>query len=368
MATISQRKRADGSVSYTAQIRIRRNGAIVYQESKTFDQKKPAERWAKQRELYIESVGVNALRDAMTIGEAVQQYIDEVSALPRGIGRSKMSALKYMLKQTLADLPLVGFSSAELMNWMRWRASEVSGSTVSQDVIFLKQVLEYARSAWGRPVDLAVYEDAVRLARRYSLITRSEVIERRPTLDELDLLLTYYSNPLGNKLRYLRDNRLPMIDLILFQIFSTRRVSETCRIEWSDLDVDGSRVLVRDMKHPRKKEGNHKWVHLTPRALAIAMAQPRVDARIFPYGEKSVAASFQRTCRHMDVMIGGLRLHDLRHEGTSHLFELGWDIPRVAMVTGHGSWDNLKRYTHLVKPEPFDKYAGWSWLGWFGVE
>ncbi len=40
MATISRRPRADGSVAYTAQIRIRCNGGIIYQENLTFDEKR----------------------------------------------------------------------------------------------------------------------------------------------------------------------------------------------------------------------------------------------------------------------------------------------------------------------------------------
>lgn len=49
MATIRTRKKADGSASYTAQIRIKRDGVQVYQESQTFARRKAAEAWARQR-------------------------------------------------------------------------------------------------------------------------------------------------------------------------------------------------------------------------------------------------------------------------------------------------------------------------------
>jgi site-specific recombinase XerD len=42
--------------------------------------------------------------------------------------------------------------------------------------------------------------------------------------------------------------------------------------------------------------------------------------------------------------------HDLRHEATSRLFEHGYSIEQVAMVTLHESWSELKRYTQ-IKPE-----------------
>lgn len=40
-------------------------------------------------------------------------------------------------------------------------------------------------------------------------------------------------------------------------------------------------------------------------------------------------------------------LHDLRHEGISRLFELGFQIHEVALVSGHTNWRTLMRYTHL---------------------
>ena len=53
-------------------------------------------------------------------------------------------------------------------------------------------------------------------------------------------------------------------------------------------------------------------------------------------------------CR--DLKIEDLHFHDLRHEGTSRLFEAGFSSEQVLLVTGHKDWKMLRRYTHL-KPE-----------------
>lgn len=82
---------------------------------------------------------------------------------------------------------------------------------------------------------------------------------------------------------------------------------------------------------------------------------PRKDARIFPYSTDAISAAFTRVC-HM-LGIEDLRFHDLRHEGVSRLFEMGLNIPHVAAVSGHRSWQSLKRYTHMR--EAGDKCAGW---------
>lgn len=61
-----------------------------------------------------------------------------------------------------------------------------------------------------------------------------------------------------------------------------------------------------------------------------------------------------RACKLLDIK--DLRFHDMRHEGVSRLFEMGWNIPHVAAVSGHRSWVGLKRYTHIR--ETGDKYVG----------
>jgi integrase len=95
-----------------------------------------------------------------------------------------------------------------------------------------------------------------------------------------------------------------------------------------------------------------------PEAVRIIKAQPRRDSRIFPYGTDAVGMAFTRACQFL--AIEDLHMHDLRHEGTSRLFEMGWNIPHVAAVTGHRSWTSLKRYTHIRQRG--DKFAGWKWL------
>jgi hypothetical protein len=44
---------------------------------------------------------------------------------------------------------------------------------------------------------------------------------------------------------------VPRQTIIGFAVFSTRRPEEIVRIRWCDLDADGQRILVRDMKNPR---------------------------------------------------------------------------------------------------------------------
>ena len=150
-----------------------------------------------------------------------------------------------------------------------------------------------------------------------------------------------------------------MHKIVPFALFSTRRLSEILRIRGSELDETNSRALVKDMKHPGQKRGNDVWVDLPAEALAIAKTMPmRPDTPLFPYGDDAVGMAFTRACQFLQIK--DLHFHDLRHEGVSRLFEMGWDIPHVALVSGHRSWASLQRYSHIRMSG--DKYEGWKWL------
>ena len=151
---------------------------------------------------------------------------------------------------------------------------------------------------------------------------------------------------------------MPMAKIVAFALFSTRRQEEIVRIRWSDLDDKRQAVLVRDMKNPGDKWGNNVWCHLPDEAWAIIQSMPRVYDEIFPYTVDAIQGAWIRGCKM--ALIEDLNFHDLRHEGVSRLFEMDWDIPRVASVSGHRNWNSMRRYTHLHGRG--DKYAGWQWL------
>lgn len=49
MGTITQRVRKDGSIGYTAQIRLKQGGAVVFTEAKTFERRPAAASWLEKR-------------------------------------------------------------------------------------------------------------------------------------------------------------------------------------------------------------------------------------------------------------------------------------------------------------------------------
>lgn len=158
---------------------------------------------------------------------------------------------------------------------------------------------------------------------------------------------------------HLRPSRtVPMPRIIDFCIASCMRISEVCRLRRSDYNREDGTILIRDRKHPRKKMGNHKLVPLLGDArqliedqLVYLEAHRRPSAKhantdlIFPYHADYISVVF-----HEAVVAAGivdLVLHDTRHEGISRLFEAGYQIQEVALVSGHLDWKSLRRYTHI---------------------
>jgi integrase len=264
----------------------------------------------------------------------------------KDFGRTKLDAINQLInREELASLDAVGLTTGQLVRHAFARASEGTGpATINNDFVWLRVGFRAHRIGNDSAVDERVVDDAAVLCRKEGLIAKGRQRDRRPTFDEMVRLLEYFSE---------RDGRaqLPMVDIVLFAMTSSRRQDEICRINWSDLDRENSRVLVRDMKHP--KQLIDTWTDLPPRAMRMIDGQSEVGERIFPFNGKSVSAAFTRACNFL--AIDDLRFHDLRHEATSCLFELGLDIPFAAKVTGHKSWSSLQRYTQIEKRG--DKWA-----------
>lgn len=346
MGTIVERKRKDGSTAYLAQIVIKAGAVIRHRENKTFSGRREAAGWIARREDELRRMGDEKLPDDALLADVIDRYTTESL---RQIGRTKAQVLRAIKNHPIAMMRCSKIRSADVVAFARdLNEGGRKPQTVSNYLSHLAATFAVARPAWGYPLDPQQMADAILVAKRLGLTTRSRTRDRRPTIGELDRIIDHFQSR--------RSNALPMGEVVLFAIFSTRRQDEITRILWNDLDADHSRILVRDMKHPGQKIGNDHWLDLPPEALAVILRQPRDDARIFPYSTDAVTASFTRACKLLGI--DDLHFHDLRHEGISRLFEMGWTIPQVAMVSGHRSWVSLKRYTHIK--ERGDKYADWQ--------
>ncbi len=329
-------------------VQVRRKGKYV---NETFLRRKDAEEWGIDIERRIdrqEPTTTRKSRDVQLFGDLVALHRQDLEEVGKDIGRSKTASLSF-LDERLGHLRLPELDRERFIKFGKARALEGAGPvTVGIDLGYIKTILSHAAAVHGvivstEPIDLA------RIALgRLGLVGKGDERDRRPTQNELDRIIS----TLDANVR----QQIPVGRIIRFAVATAMRQDEIARVEWRDFDASGRMLLIRNRKDPRRKKGNDQRIPLLEvsgyDACKIIEEQGRFsnirDGRIFPYNGRSVGAAFRRQCR--DLKIDDLHFHDLRHEGTSRLFEAGFSIEQVALVTGHKDWKMLRRYTHL-KPE-----------------
>jgi integrase len=315
--------------------------------TKTFKKKKDADTWAAVTEAAIakgETVGITG-KTGVTLGEVFDTYLEEV----RGLGRTTINVLKH-LKAGLGHIKLEKLTSQDIVKYVAGRNYSPASAQIEMSI--LGTVLKMAKIAWKYHVPVNVMSDARESLKMMKLIGKPQERDRRPTDEEITKLCAYFSTLRQAERDDYQSISKKMPDLIAFAIASTRRAGEITRIRRTDYNAAEKTYMVRDVKHPRKKKGNHKTFPLTDEAIAIIEKQPRnigFDDEgyelIFPFKEKTISSIFPRACAELGIE--DLHFHDFRHEGTSRLFEMGYQIHEVAMFTGHEDWKMLKRYTQL---------------------
>jgi len=325
-------KRGD---SWRATVRRARRKPI----SKSFPTKAQAVRWAQDIEAKLDEGIALETATAGTVGDLIAKY-RELRDLSRPI--LDTSNEHYMLRaltRCLGDEPAARLNTDRLVSWAKQRRDEGAGPyTVNMELSKLGTVYKYA----GEGLVDAVGHARPKLS-YLGLIGGGGKRERRPTRDEFERLVL--AAPAW------------FADVLLFAVATAMRRGEITRLLWVDVDEQRRVILVRDRKHPRRKKGNDELVPLLNGAWDVLERMKVVrgiEARIFPYHEQTLTKLFTQLCRQLGIP--DLHFHDLRHEGTSQLFEQGFDIPQVALVTGYKDWKNLRRYTNLT-PESLHEHG-----------
>ena len=380
MASIVARTNKDGSISYRAEIRIKRAGKIVWRESNTFARKKLAEVWAARRELGLSEPGAVdraiAGRDdvQLTVSGLIDKYFAEVFPL-KPWGRSKTDTLRQIQRADFGGLVASTVRASDIIAHCREWNARSSASTTMQHYIYIRGVFGVATELLGCDVDYSQVDVAQRTMSKLGIISKAGARDLRPTVEQMTRVVSLAHS---RRMNWARSNNhrkdlIPMDKIIVFAMFSSRRQGEFSRMLRSNTDYERKRVLIPDMKHPTKKVGNNVWVSIPDEAWQVMLTMPVNDEKPdhwFPYFHKTLGDRFRQLWKEAGNYIpdgDNVRFHDLRHECPSWLFERDgldgqrWDVARVAAVTGHQSWESLKRYTQIENIEPNDKWAGWEW-------
>ena len=301
------------------QVQIRKQG---YQPiSKRFDKKSDANSWARLAESEMDR-GIFIDRseaEKTTLAQILERYLSEVSIHKQGFIQEE-SRIKCLLKHPLSNRYLATLQSSDFAEYRDKRLALVCGTTVNKELTLLGKVIDTARRDWSISM-----ENPVRPIRRPK---NNHSRDRRLKDDELQLILMSSESHV-------------LSSIVLFALETAMRRGEIAKAKWSHLQLSQRLLIV-----PETKTGVPRTIPLSNSAMVIIQSLAKIDNQtIFKLRPDSITQAFERACNRAKIL--DLRFHDLRHEATSRLFEKGLNPMQVSAITGHQTFEMLKRYTHL---------------------
>lgn len=325
---------------FQAIVRVKQNGVLTHQESRTFDSKKLARDWGVRVEARIKKEGAAGRQFSQTtLADLLGRYRtarEEVRPVRRAMAHEFDQLTGLVGAWKLDSLTPEMFTDFA----RKRRVAGTGGATVLHNLATIRSVLNAAKPMFGIDVSGEPVAVAIAALGRSGHVSKANSRDRRVLQSEIERLCADFERIAGNP-----STIIPMAQIVRLAVALPRRLGELTDLKWMDVEDIGVATL-RDTKHPTKPRTER--IPVPPAAQALIKSLPRIDACVLPYKSESVSAAFQRACARLNIE--DLHFHDLRHEGISRLFEAGLGIEEVALISGHQSWGMLKRYTH-IKPE-----------------
>lgn len=326
------------------QVRLKEHGVIVFQETASFPSRTQAKNWGVALEAKVRAEGAGArVSSVVTVGALLDKYgaaMARVKPMSRGFEHS----LNAMWASPLGKLSLRQLTADKIVEWAITRHEAGNApATVMHHLATLSAATRAAPALLGIQADPEPVAQAIKQLKLMRVVAPSQRRQRRISNAEIDAICAHMDA---------REHALiPASVYVRLAVVLPRRRSDLTTMLWPD--VTATTVTLRDTKNPRKQRD--EVIPLPPAAKAILDGLPRLDARVLPYKAESISAAFQRAVRALGLE--DIRLHDLRHEGVSRLFEQGLSIEEVSLVSGHLSWEQLRRYTHLQPSQVTEKLS-----------
>lgn len=284
--------------------------------SKTFTNRADAVKWGKEQEVKIEQGSYVSKKEKVTLGFLLSRWRDEVLIHLKSypVERFKVD----MIKRSLGSLTLDKVTSALLVTYRDKRLLTVSNQTVKHELGIIRRSMKKGIE-WG-------YCDSVPYLASPSL--RGCARDRRLNDADMNLLLDNCDDYLAHVLTVLTETAM--------------RRGELAKLLIADIDLKSRLLTLSDTKN-----GETRVVPASVKCLASIeyLIEHAKSDRLLNYSKDWLTRKFQEA--RGQASIEDFRLHDLRHEGVSRLFEKGLNVMEASAISGHKDLSMLKRYTHI---------------------
>jgi len=294
--------------------------------SRSFDTRAEAELWGQRQEakmLVGQDPSVQAVLD-ITLDEALDRYAIEFTSQKKGEAQ-ELRRIGAWKRHDVAKVKLSRLYSSHFISFKEERtAGGAAGGTIRLDLLLISHLFKMARKAWqmkwlSNPIaDMILPKQGPSRKRRLTEAESIRFIEA---------------------LKACRNRFVPQIIGVAME--TTARQGELLKLQRSDVDLGRRVMLLRDTKN-----GDDRAVPLSKRAIEILLeVRCTTDSRVFPITHDSIMASWRRIMARAGI--DDFHFHDLRHEGTSCLFERRLEVMEVQKITGHKTLSMLLAYTHM---------------------
>ena len=118
--------------------------------------------------------------------------------------------------------------------------------------------------------------------------------------------------------------------------------------------------MVRDVKHPTKKKGNHVWFPISPNLAEIIRRQPRLapdnpEESVFPFRAKTVSKRYTDSKKALGI--SNLHFHDNRAESITRWLKI---LPssKVRFISGHRTTHQIDTVYDRSRPDALHEDFG----------
>lgn len=321
--------------------RIMRDGQ---RHSRTFCDRISAETWLIElRKKHISgTLPAHLKAKAITLSDGMDKSLREIPPGRYHIDtENKMDHLKRTEKE-LCGAVLANITRGDLIDFIaRRRKSGGANATINRDLTIIRSVYRKAVKDWG----------CEGLANPAASLTAGKENERdrRPAPFELEALRRaaheYLASPSTK-------TTVPIEQVIDFAASTGFRLMELGHLTWGDVNWHRSTVMVRN-----GKGGKKRLVPIFPAALNLLYAMGGGAPGALVFGKPNALSKAWQTVRALanescsSLKPGNydnLRLHDLRHEAVSCLYERT-DLAdgAISAIVGHDDPRSTRRYKHI---------------------
>lgn len=254
---------------------------------------------------------------SFTVDDALDRYLKEITPAKKGASTEEFRIGKAR-RTALSKKPFHGVTPDDALAFL----DEIGGSENNQRkyASLISHLYRVAIRKWRLPVTNPV-------SGQIDLPSNGKPRERRLHEGEYEALM---KTLMGESKAF-----------VIIAIETAMRRSEIFGLRWENINKKACSAILRDTKNGESRTTLFSSVAMR----ALEGLGWKKKGEVWSITESQLRRDWEAA--RADIGAADLHFHDLRHEGTSRLFEKGLNVFEVQSITGHKTLSELRKYTHL---------------------